>query len=97
MAKRKAQISQDERQLAQCISVRSYMDSNNRSRKSYLMVLGDHEDGEEFEIAETNEFMAEEGKFYFPVVFIGEYAKISARTGKPYIARIPSVAWHEVK
>jgi hypothetical protein len=97
MAKRKAQISQDERQLAQCVEVRSYTDSNNKSRKSYKMVLGDPENEEEFEIPETDEFKAEKDKFYFPVVFIGEYAKISPRTGKPYIARVPSVAWHEVK
>ena len=83
----------EDRQLAKCIGIEEYTDKKGKARYSYRMDL----EGEEFTIPETKYFKAEVDKFYFPVVFIAEYARVSQRTGNAYIARVPSVAWHEVK
>jgi len=83
----------EDRQLAECKGVEEYTNSKGEVRQSYVMEL----EGDEFSIPESKYFKATVGKFYYPVVFIAERAKISPRTNNAYIARVPSVHWHEVK
>jgi len=81
----------EDRQLAQCIGVEKYTDDKGKERISFDFLL----DGEEFTIPEGKYFKATKDKFYYPVVFIAQVARVSRRTGNAYIARVPSVTWKE--
>jgi hypothetical protein len=82
-------------QMAECKKVREYTNSRGEIRKIYDMLF---EGEDKFEVIETEQFKATVGKFYSPVCGILSVARISKRTGQPYVAYVPMVvAWHEVK
>ena len=83
----------EDRQLAECIGVEEYTNSKGEIRQSYTMLLDD----QEFSIPKSKYFEAVKGRFYYPIVFIADKARVSQRTGNAYIAKIPSVRWGEVK
>jgi hypothetical protein len=80
-------------QMAECKEVREYTGADGQVRRTYVMEL----DGDEFELFGSRKLTPVKGNFYCPVVVIGSVARLSKRTGQPYIADVPLVTWKEVK
>jgi len=88
--------SATDRQLAKCVEIRTYTDSQGEVRRSGVFLLDD-DPTKEFDVPETRHLKLEKDKFYYPRLIVGEKALVSKRTGNAYISKFVTATWHEVK
>ena len=87
--------SQD-RQLAQCVDLSSYVRADGKTQQTALMRL-DNNENKDFEVLFSKYFSPVKGKFYSPVIDVVTVAKVSERTQKAYTKQQVVVHWQEVK
>jgi len=86
--------SQD-RQLAQCVELSSYMDKEGKTRETAKLRL-DNNDTKEFEVAITKYFKPIKDRYYTPIIDVIAVAKYSEAKKKAYNKKQAVIHWEEV-